>query len=51
MEDSYRFSLIVQKLGDDIKKNDKKAARSDIDKIIGQLPSVLDTCGQTDLAN
>lgn len=45
MEDSYRFSLIVQKLGDDLKKQDKTAVLSDIDSIVSKLPNVLQTCG------
>jgi hypothetical protein len=47
LEASYRFSLLVQKLGGDINKGDKKAIVSDLNLVVTQLPGVLDTCGQT----
>ncbi len=51
LEASYRFSLLVQKLGQDINKGDKKAIVTDLNTIFTQLPGVLDTCGQTKWAN
>lgn len=46
MEASYRFSLLVQKFVGDLDKGDKKVIQSDLNVIVTQLPSVLDTCGQ-----
>lgn len=51
MEDSYRLSLVFQKLAGDINKADKKAVVADLDKIFTSLPTVLDTCGKSDWAN
>lgn len=51
LEDSYRLSLVVQKLGGDINKADKKAIINDVNTIFTDLPTVLDTCGKSDWAN
>ena len=51
MEASYQLSLVLQQLGQDLKKGDKQAALKDIDTIATKLPDTLDACGESDWAD
>lgn len=50
MESSYKLSLVVQKLGEDLKKGDNAGALKDVDIIVTNLPDTLEACGQAAMA-
>lgn len=50
MEAEYQYSLIVQKLDQDITKSHFNDSLNDFGKLIDKLPDTLDACNQKHLA-
>jgi hypothetical protein len=48
---SYNFSLVVQKFLGDLDRGESNKAVDDFVAILIQLPTTLDQCGQTNLAD